>query len=426
MMVNARYRVPTTVLLAIGGFVVSWLVIHHGWFTRGQLLDTTVYAHYAHLMKAGRLPYRDFAEVYPPLALPVFLIPGLIAGKYWGGYNQVFQLGMLACGLFAVGLAAFVLARQKISAKRLAAAVALGALTPLLMGSVILSRYDLWPAALTIAAVVAIYYGRHRTGFVLLGLGFAAKAFPIVILPIAMIYVWRTESRRKALICLAAFVAVVVVCFLPFVILSPHGVWASIQGQTGRPLQIESLGAAIWLAAHQLLGTHLSLYFTHGSDNLNGHPAMQFATAMGVIQALAVLGVWVVFAAGRATRERLLVAAAAAVCAFVVFDVVLSPQYLIWLAPLVMLVPGRRGLVAIGLLALSMGLTQIWFPLHFDQLKLFHPLQSWAVIGRDLVLVALFGTLAWPDVPLRGPARAWLSRLRHARPVSRLPRPEEA
>ncbi len=56
---------------------------------------------------------------------------------------------------------------------------------------------------------------------------------------------------------------------------------------------------------------------------------------MSVLQLVGLLAVWGLYALGSATRERLLTAAAAAVCAFIVFDRVLSPQYLIWLAPLV-------------------------------------------------------------------------------------------
>ena len=53
---------------------------------------------------------------------------------------------------------------------------------------------------------------------------------------------------------------------------------------------------------------------------------------------------------------------AAAVVAFVALGKVLSPQFLIWLAPLVPLVAGRRGLRASVLLVVALVLTQLWFP----------------------------------------------------------------
>jgi Glycosyltransferase family 87 len=414
------------VLTAVVGFVISWIVIHHGRFAVGQMMDTPIYAHYAGMMKRGLIPYRDFFELYPPLALPVFLLPGLFAGSSFHVYQQLFEALMLVCGIAAVGLATFVLVDQRPELRRLIAGVAIGALMPVLMGSVILSRYDLWPTLLTVAAVASIWLGSTRTGFAFLGLGFAAKAFPIVILPIALIHVWRNQSRRRFLECLGAFLVAVLAWFLPFVIASPHGVWASISNQSGRPLQIESLGASLWLFAHQVLGTHLSVYFTHGSDNLNGHPPLEFARVMSVFQLLVIAGLWVTYAIGKPTRERLLVAATAAVCAFIVFDPVLSPQYLIWLVPLVMMVPGRRGLAATGLLALAMMLTQVWFPQHFVQLKEFLPLESWAVIARDLVLVVLFGALAWPDVPIWRALRSVISRFTTASKVTPVPRFDEA
>ena len=54
---------------------------------------------------------------------------------------------------------------------------------PLALGSVILYRYDLWPAALAVAGLAAVLAGRERLGFASLGLGIAAKVFPAVLAP---------------------------------------------------------------------------------------------------------------------------------------------------------------------------------------------------------------------------------------------------
>ena len=88
-----------------------------------------------------------------------------------------------------------------------------------------------------------------------------------------------------------------------------------------------------------------------------------------------------------AEPARLARYAAAAVLAFVALGKVLSPQFMIWLVPLVALVaaPGPRSLLAAALVT-----TQLWFPFRYwDLAKHFDPLSSWLVLLRDLLLVAL-------------------------------------
>jgi hypothetical protein len=397
------FRTLLAVSFAAAGFALSWYLIHHGWYALDHLFDTREYNRDARLMLSrGEVPYLNFKLEYPPLAIPVFLLPRLLGATTFAQYQQIFQLMMAACGIVAVGLAAYVIASQNVSARRVAFGVVALAASPLLLGAVLLSRYDLFPAMLTIAALTAIYTDHNRTGFALIALGTAAKAYPIVILPIAFMHVWRAASRREALICLSVFGAIVLACFGPFAIIAPKGLWWAIHGQATRPPQIESLVAAVFMAAHQLIGLHVTTYFTHQSDNINGHPAMRAAGWVSIAQVIALVAIWLSYARGAATKQRLLFAATAAVCAFIVFDRVLSPQYLIWLVPLVATLTGRRGVVAVAMLALAMAITQIWYPTHFEQLKLFEPLESWAVVGRDLLLLALCVTVAWPDATVRG------------------------
>jgi hypothetical protein len=86
------------------------------------------------------------------------------------------------------------------------------------------------------------------------------------------------------------------------------------------------------------------------------------------------------------------------------FGKVLSPQFLIWLIPLVPLVRGRRGLAASALLGVALVLTQTWFPFRYFRLALhFEAGLSWVLLARDLTLVALFAVIA---VTLRRPASA--------------------
>ena len=187
--------------------------------------------------------------------------------------------------------------------------------------------------------------GRLRLGHALLGAGIAAKIWPGVLLPLTVAYVWRTRGRREALVCLAVSVGVVVAVVLPFFVVSPHGVWTSFSRQLSRPLQIESIGAALIVASHHVFGTGATMVSSRGSQNISG----TFASAVGVLQSLVQLGVlvgiWFAFARRDRSREELVRYAAAAVVAFIALGKVLSPQFLIWLIPLVPLV--RRWSVAI-------------------------------------------------------------------------------
>jgi uncharacterized membrane protein len=253
-----------------------------------------------------------------------------------------------------------------------------------LVGSLILSRFDLWPTLLLVAALAALLAGRHPLGWALLGAAVAAKLWPLVVVPVALLWSLRRGHRRSPL----AGAAVVVAAFAPFAALAPHGLWHSLESQASRPLQIESLGAA-------LLTTfgHPHVVTTHGSQNVAGHGAL--GAALSVVGAAAVVAVWVAFARGVATPERFVRHCAAAVAAFVAFDKVLSPQYLLWLIPLVPLVRGRRGVAATCALTVACVLTQMWFPLRYWRYANdFH--LAGVVLARDVVLVALFAILVAP------------------------------
>ena len=173
-----------------------------------------------------------------------------------------------------------------------------------------------------------------------------------------------------------------------------RSVWDSLSNQASRPLQIESLGAGFLLVAHHVLGTGVTLESSHGSQNLAGGAPDALAATQSVLQAAALVATWILFARGPASPSRLLLASAAALVAFVSLGKVLSPQFLIWLIPVIPLVVGRRGLAAATLLAAALVLTQLWFPYRYWDLALrFGALESWLVLVRDLVLVALFAIL---------------------------------
>ncbi len=393
-------RAALVAALALALFVGSWAALHEGFYTHAQIIDTPVYQKYGDAIARGKVPYRDFGVEYPPGALPVFALPAVVQDRPedLAHYRRVFEALMWACG--ALGLLAMALALRGLGTgtARTAAVLGFAALAPLAAGSVILSRFDLWPAAITVAALAALVSRRFRLGHALLALGVVAKVYPAVLAPLVVAHVWRERGRREALICAGVLVGVVAVCFAPFLALAPGGVWESVVRQTTRPLQIESLSSGTLLALHHVFGLTVHWKSSHGSQNLVGTAPDVLGALQTVLQVSALVAVWTLFARGRGGRDELVRASAAAVCAFVALGKVLSPQYLIWLVPLVPLVRGRRGVQATVLLGASLVLTQLWFPYRYWRLVFsFDGVASWLVLARDLVLLALLATLIRPE-----------------------------
>jgi hypothetical protein len=379
----------------------SWGILHVGFYDRNQIIDTPVYQHYGEQMLDGKVPYRDFAVEYPPAALPVFVLPAL-ADKQ--DYKSAFGLLMWAAAAAAIVLLGVTLAAVGAAPARLYGATVFAGLAPLALGSVILTRFDLWPAALVAGTLAALVSGRDRLGLGVLALASAAKLYPAVLLPLALVWVARRRGAREAAIALGVFVAVLAVVVLPFAILSPGGLADSLTSQLDRPLQIESLGAAFLLAAHQLGVYDPTVVSTHGSQNLSGSLPDALATVQTALQVVALVGVWILFARGNGNGDsnRVLAASTAAVVAFIALGKVLSPQFLIWLLPLMPLVAGEVGLTACVLFAGTLVITQLWFPYRYWHVVALGP-AGWLVLVRDLLLLTLLGIL------LRATARGFVA-----------------
>jgi uncharacterized membrane protein len=355
--------------------------LHVGWYTHGQIVDYGVYRHYGVAMKDHAVPYRDFDVEYPPAALPVFLAPALLPID---DYRRAFQLVMFLCDVVLV------LAVLRLAGLR---AAALAAVAPLLLGSVVLSRFDLYPAALTAVALLALVRRRFALGGIVLGCAFAAKLWPAVLAPFLLVWVWRTAGPHRALVAAGSAVATAAAWFLPFAAIAPDGLGHMFHAQLARPLQIESLGASLLIAVHNVFDTSLHVVGSFGSQNLAG-------TGVGVVQALttalqvaALIAVFAVFVRGEPTVERLLLSCAAAVTVLIGFGKVFSPQFLIWLIPLVPLVRDRLAQV---LLAASLVLTQVYFPGRYWSIATsFDATWSSVLLARNALAVGLAVALVY-------------------------------
>jgi len=284
--------------------------------------------------------------------------------------------------------------------------VGLLALAPVALGPISLNTYDAWPALLTVLALYLLLRERGLLAAGVLGLAVSAKVYPLVLVPLAGIYLWRRAGARRVGLALAVFAAVVLVVVLPFAAYDARGVFSSFRSQATRGLQIESLGASLLLVADRLGLYHAHVVATTGvaGRNLSGSLPDDVATATLILEALAVVAVWLLYARARDARGRLPLAFAAAVAGFLAFTKVFSPQYLVWLVPLVV-VSGEP--VALVLTAVSLVLAQVWFFHYHALFRLAWP--TWLLAVRDLLVVAVFGVLAYALA--RGQPVRWKIRM---------------
>ncbi len=368
-------------------FAISLYVVVR-WFEQGRLSDIAVYQNYAREVRNGGVPYRDFPFEYPPAAVPAIVLPAYMSWSFATSFAVLMGVFGGAC------IAAAASALQAVGAgiqRTWSVLLAIG-VSPLVLGSLFVTHFDLWPTLLAVGALVAIIRERPVVSGVLLGLGLAAKLWPAVLLPIGVVYLWRRRGRRAGLVVLASFLATAAACFLPFAVLAPDGLRAMFADQLNRPLQVESLGSAVLMAAERFGMRPLATINSHGAQALSGRGAGLAADLSTVFEVATVVAIWIIFARRRnPTGEAVLLAAGATVAALVAFDRVLSPQYLIWIIPFALLVGGERGLVVGGLLFLALGLTQAWQVAdHYWSLALHHAAPySWYLLARDLILVLI-------------------------------------
>jgi len=402
------WRPSPEALVASVVFVLSAVAITVTWERLGDAVtDIALYQTYGERLAGGLVPYRDFGFEYPPGALPAIVLPALVTGTVHA-YRIAFVAELALVGVVAVLLLDAVLRRLELPRRERILSLAVVALAPLLLGGVILTRFDLVPAALVLAALALAVAGRRRAAALVVGVGAAVKLYPALLLPPLAIDAWRRGGRRELAIVLGLAVAPVALAYIAFFAVAPDGVLDSLGRQIGRPLQIESVGAGLLLALHQAFGMGLGWTSGSGSQNLTGTGAGVLAALQGVAQVVAVVLVWVAYARGPSTAERLVRYGAASVVAFVALSKVLSPQFLVWLVLLVPVVGGPRRRAALALTVVACALTAVWFPARYwDLVRDFDPLVSWLVLLRGLVLLGLLAALTWPatePAPSRSPS----------------------
>ncbi len=268
----------------------------------------------------------------------------------------------------------------------------------LAQGALTIQRLD---AVVALAMIAAVHGAVRRSPWQLglfAALAGACKIVPLLALPVLVASDWAYwRGPRVRLGALGAWTAIgLTVGFAPMVLASPVTVVDLLRYHGGRGLQVEStlgvlVGALRWVA-----GAGRPSVFSYGSFNLDGAvpDALAKITLPLTLAAIVLLSLRELRAGPPrdefARIERITCAAVAATVALWLGGKVFSPQYLTWGIPLVLAIPGSRGVLASRVALVALVLTQIYHRGYYSLLAEQRFVGLFTGLARQAVIVLFF------------------------------------
>jgi uncharacterized membrane protein len=385
--VNHRWQLAFFILAHILIFALIFHTIY-----KIQFSATGIYFDFASKVLHGELPYKDFALEYPPFSLFFFLLPRLFAST-WLTFAVYFQVEVVIVDIIGLLLIYSIARRLGRSPYLWLSIYTVGILV---MGPIVGQQYDIFPAVMSLAAVYFFWRGYHKTAWALVALGALTKIYPAVIAPIFLIYYLRNREYRQIWTGVITFAAVILIILLPFLVIAPASLWTlySYHGQRG--LQLESIYSAFLMAGDK---SAVATGFSYGSWNLTGATADAIAKLSTYITGVFLLiSYWFMYSLTKKGRPNILQVGTFSLLAVLVTLItskVLSPQYIIWLVPLLPLCAGRWRFAIWPIFGVIGILTFYIFPVHYNELIY---LESWAVrvlLIRDALLIVMTVLVGW-------------------------------
>jgi hypothetical protein len=376
-------------------FAVAYLVVVLSWlpflasldgFTQG---DISIYKNDADALIEGKMPYRDTLVEYPPYAIPIFVLPTVFGG---GNYVDGFMMLAALCDLAIKGGLFWAAMRHGKSLRSLLPVVCYCASVPFLR-FFFLQRFDLWPALICVAALLLFCAEKPGWSGLAIAIGIGVKVYPAVFVPPLFILALRQGKARRFSAGLIAGLSPILLLsfFLPW--------WRFAQFQGARGLQCESLAASLIWGLKRAGLTDASWVFVTRWFEVHGSLASALVPwARALFIAAVVFSVAMTSCAaahcpkpsiGRVARLLL-----GPLLAFVAFNQVLSPQFMIWLLPLAALgtLEGNSWIV-LGI-PLATVLTPVIFPSFGGNYgRGLDSLETVVLITRNFILVAVWWLL---------------------------------
>ena len=325
--------------------------------------STTYVARFTEIATTEGRPYRDFPVEYPPVSLAAIEAAAGPNGNETGA-NLVWLI--LICDLATVAALSFGWGPRT--------AVAYLFLTAPLLGF-LYTTIDLIAVALAVGAVALVVRGRDRLGGVAFAAAILAKVWPLVLLPVLLL-----ERKRRALMWAGAALTLGT-----FVWVWWGGASGLVQVATQRQTpgwEYESaVGSVIWALGRNFV-------IINDSTRVGVAPGWTKALLLGAAL-VGIAAVW--YRASRREPRELGFPAVAAMSILMLSAPLLSPPYMIWLAPWAAIAWMERTGYVRWLLAALMLVSGLMFLAFSSELLYYHAL--WSVKAILLLRNALLAAV---------------------------------
>jgi len=301
------------------------------------------------------IPYKTSFQEYPQLATYLFALPHILKPNL-SQYRIIFSGIMVLIFLIAIPILFRIIKLLNGNYKNLL----ILALPSILYFS--FNRFDLLPSVFTILSLLLILREKNNLAFFILGLAIMSKWYPIIYVPLYLNYIYKNlQSQEKKWPELLKPILVLIFTIGLFCL---HTIlWAGIDGFL-MPYKFH------WQRSDN--GESL-LYFI--KFLLNTSPKQYFMKYFFFI--LQFISIPILLIIGARGKEGLIISMGIATLFFIIFAKYHSPQWLVWITPLLLLIRDKFTFVLLLIYDLS---TYIYFPLGADlSYRLFNNLSLFEV-----------------------------------------------
>lgn len=304
---------------------------------------------------------------YPPMATLLFLLAA--AMRLPVSYGVAWLLLVTVCIASATAYAAIVLRDRQ--AWLIPACIAL---TVFISGpEMMFGRYDAMVALLLLLCLRARANERYGHSGVFLALATGVKVVPILVLPM----LFATASRRQWMRIALGLCAGAALSFLiPAMVMGPglaiQNTLHMLSYHSGREVQLESMWSGLYAGAKAMFGQRSPVGMGHLSV-INLDVGSQWVT-LAKVAILSSVGVVTILAFLRSRKHDFDTLVAGTLALAVALSPVFSPQYIVWVLPLLLAWLAvrvsshqRAPLLEVGALAALIGFATQWiFPMHYS------------------------------------------------------------